>query len=91
MLLSERAARQCWCPFARVLCSAQYAMAGVNRDGSGMDPHSRCIGSECMAWRWKEDPGPQPPNAPERDDRGWCGLAVTPASVAIAKEVTANE
>ncbi len=37
-----------------------------------------CIGSACMAWRWREPPGPQPPDAPEPSDEGWCGLAGRP-------------
>lgn len=77
MLLSEREAKQRWCPFVRY---TSVRGSGINRWTDAGDENfnpnaTRCLGSECMAWRWVEQPGPQPPNAPERDSRGWCGLA----------------
>lgn len=75
--MTEDEARKKWCPFAR---SGAYVGSGlefspvsgcaVNRDGpatSTIDASgTRCIASECMAWRWR--PGTNPP-------LGFCGLA----------------
>ena len=73
--MTEGEAKEKWCPFAR----SQMLGLVVNRDGFG-SPYdiSLCIGSACMAWRRREPPGPQPPDAPEPSDEGWCGLAGKP-------------
>lgn len=49
---TENEARKCWCPFSRV--------EGSNRVIVDLGVHNsanRCIGSECMAWRWGQYSG----------------------------------
>jgi|HubBroStandDraft_1064217.scaffolds.fasta_scaffold778719_2 hypothetical protein len=49
VLVTEDDAKTKWCPFTRV--GEQASGAAENRpDGS-----FNCIGSACMAWRWKDD------------------------------------
>ncbi len=73
MLLAEEKARQQWCPVA---------MVGMNRampaKGGGKEC-TRCIASNCMAWRWGDGEfSDEPPHVrrPLKDRRrGYCGLA----------------
>jgi hypothetical protein len=61
--MTEEEAAQRWCPFARVPATA------VNRvPGGQAHPAARCLGSGCMAWRWRDT------GRGEGDD-GVCGLA----------------
>lgn len=67
MMLPEAEAKTKWCPFARVALHAGNGGATANRhpsDGStstisppAIEEETRCIGSACMAWRWR-DPAP---------------------------------
>lgn len=55
MLRTEEEARKCWCPFARY---TSVRGQGINRwtdDGdTNLSPNAtKCIASECMAWRWE--------------------------------------
>lgn len=77
MLLTEDEAKEMWCPFARYSSGT----AAANRwKQSEPTPHAlnpvpcRCIASECMAWRWKDQP-PENKVAGEDSWRGFCGLA----------------
>lgn len=73
--MTEQEAKAKWCPFVRLP-----SLAGGNR-GATSDHEvagAQCVGSGCMAWRWLEAPGPQPPDAPERSNEGWCGLGGKP-------------
>lgn len=69
--MNEDEAKTKWCPFAR-------NQPAINRGGMDFlhDCDPRCIGSECMAWRWNKDNrqevGHDEIGAPER---GYCGLA----------------
>lgn len=90
MLLTEEDARTRWCPFAR-LSMSEDAVEGnhaSNRFEAGTMGHrrTRCLASECMAWRWAEVAGTGTPvldeEAPARvrfepnpDRKGRCGLA----------------
>jgi hypothetical protein len=83
-MVTEEEAKKRWCPFVRLGLSGRLPSA-LNRiqdsDNSVAVPFgARCIASECMAFRWLEPPGPRPPDAPERDDRGYCGLSGPPQS-----------
>ena len=55
MILTEDEAKTKWCPFARESYSADHkggvATATANRF-TGLNDYSRCIASQCMAWRW---------------------------------------
>lgn len=71
MLTTEKQARDKWCPFT----VTGYAGMGLNRmsgvrsdHGSGIVHDTRCIASECMAWRWSRT----------LNDFGHCGLASVP-------------
>lgn len=53
-------------------------------DDPGNPPSARCIGSACMAWRWKDAPvvgrrlNPDKPAPFDRAGDGFCGLAGKP-------------
>ena len=67
-LVTERLARLKWCPFVMRLSVASAAVV-INRDVDDR-PIGRCIGSDCMAWRWqKED------RSRTEASQGYCGLA----------------
>mgnify|MGYP006919647047 CR=1 FL=1 len=77
---TEDEARRNWCPMVRALAHEGHASVAVNRahpDGVLDITQARCIASDCMWWRWVEGggPGPQHPDEPERDMRGFCGFA----------------
>lgn len=68
--LTEDEAKKRWCPFARTLYVGK--AGGIqppsnrfsNPDGQENNPPDcRCIGSACMAWRWR------------LSGDGYCGLA----------------
>jgi hypothetical protein len=51
MLLTEEEAAQKWCPLAQGM---QQKGLVANRDEAGSPTsNATCIGSGCMAWRWK--------------------------------------
>jgi hypothetical protein len=74
--MTEDEAKTKWCPFAR----AQSMNVAVSRDGFGAAYDTcLCIGSACMAWRWKMEPlvdGFSPRIESKTDGR--CGLAGKP-------------
>lgn len=86
MLRTETEARRCWCPFAISLRQNSDSMTGVNRDGNKSDPRSRCLASECMAWRKQESKTFSYKAEAEfrrsgqrlESDEGYCGLAGSP-------------
>lgn len=82
-MLTEEKAKKKWCPFARM----RWDNIPLNRDGYDK-PITRCIASECMAWRWDFSlwnleakrwwqSGDSTNSAVEHrvTDRGRCGLA----------------
>jgi len=70
-MYTEDEAREKWCPHARMLESygerASYNRA-VSPSGGDEEASTKCIGSACMAWRWK----------PGDNRRGYCGLSGSP-------------
>ena len=53
--VTELQAGEVWCPFSRVRAGVS---VGFNRDQAEsaemfMSPESFCVGSFCMAWRWR--------------------------------------
>jgi len=84
-MLTEEEAKTKWCPFARVAgrTTSDNAAQGCNRNYTGgPDSGGLCIGSACMAWRWKARFGTDPVN-PENCAQlepmyGYCGLAGRP-------------
>ena len=77
--MTEEEAKTKWCPFARIPDGEP--VVAVNRP----EPYGdvpKCLGSFCMMWRWQDDPtGAQPPDGPEPNMTGWCGLAGKPQGV----------
>lgn len=56
MLRTEEEAKKCWCPFTRIPADDRVSLPGnaaINRGppGSEAEKRTRCIASECMAWR----------------------------------------
>lgn len=86
MLLREKKARTKWCPFVRVGGPVGNKGQGTSANRSpGQHPASDsdflCLGSGCMAWRWKSEltryvrtPSGMTPTLTKRV-RGYCGLA----------------
>jgi hypothetical protein len=96
---TEDEARKCWCPHVRFLSDPDGRFAATNRVDSEtelsetlakplgeINGTSRCIASECMAWRWGDVPNPnypqhmattEPPTV-KSDTHGFCGLAGRP-------------
>ena len=83
-MTTEAEAKTKWCPFARI--AHVNAPTGGNRHYSGVGAEenlgliTRCIGSECMAWRWdrKQMVGEydsQYSKAKPENRQGYCGLA----------------
>lgn len=68
MLLTEKQAARTWCPFQTGGRAWEHSQASQARDEGdrarlGVEQRS-CIGSKCMAWRWKADPEVRPGQAP---------------------------
>ena len=61
----EIEAKTKWCPFAQI--------DGMNRYPNGK-PATRCVGSDCMMWRWDEGGRKFGNDA----THGYCGLAGEP-------------
>ena len=73
--MTEAEAKQRWCPFAMTVTrttSANRMFGGTidEKVEEAVREQTRCLGSECMAWRW----------VGEDDDYqgGYCGLAGKP-------------
>lgn len=79
--MTEGEAKTKWCPFVRYPCGYK----AINRPTSAIgDDGNRgsCIGSECMAWRWKVTPQQvteawrdEPEHTRITSSDGFCGLA----------------
>jgi hypothetical protein len=84
MIVEPKAATEKWCPFRHTLPYAgEYNdLSGVVEDPVGINSHARCIGPDCMAWRWlsmrlDQDSGEY--KAATQD--GYCGLAGVPMRI----------
>ena len=94
MYLTEAEARKKWCPFVRArdfwdgsACSGNAdafdEKTSDSADYSRNPLDSRCIASECMAWRWGDgvldsaDSGGGAPGT-KGNDVGYCGIAGKP-------------
>ncbi len=73
-IYTEREAWDRWCPFARVaenLSNVPFAFNRVQNiagDQITAPPGAKCIGSQCMAWRWDRND-----ETPDGHARGYCG------------------
>lgn len=80
---TEAEARKCWCPFMRVPFSSivdglGIAVAVNNAKTADDEGLTRCIASECMAWRWTGEFKDDPEVKFVKDATGYCGLAGKP-------------
>ncbi|MGI9502699.1 MAG: hypothetical protein ACR2RE_06560 [Geminicoccaceae bacterium] len=85
MLLTEQAAKEKWCPFARVGKDGSGNRYSFDTDLAAGSAFARCIASDCMAWRWGNEAQGVPAyeakpvaGAPGHFDNapmGYCGLA----------------
>lgn len=77
--MTEEEAKTKWCPMLQVSAAAGVLGTVSNRSNAfddNSDRHGRCIGSQCMAWRWDGGfPLPNDPPAIREHYRGHCGLA----------------
>jgi hypothetical protein len=85
--MTENEAKEKWCPFARQLdwasespsvdIPAQMMFSAANRYLAPNNDFPRCIGSDCMAWRWS--PGVSGGTSEAFSSvEGHCGLAGKP-------------
>lgn len=74
MSVTEEEAKTKWCPEARASNNGEQPVT-INRSYNAPDPDCLCIGSACMAWRWKL----QTRFDEEREGKlGYCGKAGKP-------------
>jgi hypothetical protein len=64
--MTESEAKTKWCPFVRQSATFKDGFGlSYNRSAVENAPECRCIGSNCMVWRWSV----------MRDGHGFCGLS----------------
>ena len=86
--MTKGEAKERWCPFVRVFYMPSnpgvMPPPAFNRSmsrladgsmGTDMPPAARCVGAQCMAWRWNDD---FTDDAPIEDRQGYSGLAGRP-------------
>lgn len=87
MILTEEEAKTKWCPETRVHVVPDMGGVYVNKPlsesntyGYATEKSVMCIGSACMAWRWKLAREAANPIRTERSDyaHGYCGKAGKP-------------
>jgi len=81
MFVEHDEARTMWCPMVRCLHLSEDVISNcsINDIGQKNWDYARCIGSECMMWRWLSiDVNDE---NYERDwDKGYCGLGGKPCA-----------
>lgn len=78
MLLTEEQAKEKWCPNTRVSSPHGTWNVSIRRESV---PHTRCIASQCMAWRFYVEPiyGDAGGYMGQRQtDKGYCGAFGVP-------------
>lgn len=76
--MKESEAKEKWCPFSKLLYDG-FKITSINRNHvkelSEDDP--KCLGSECMLWRWSHTSegryGGSPLPLPRESWEGYCG------------------
>ena len=81
--MTEQEAKTKWCPMARTVSDTRnHATANrlVDRGPSNADSDCMCLVSDCMMWRWDEEPRYQKCDLPPIPNTGYghCGLAGKP-------------
>lgn len=82
MMDTEEEAKKKWCPMARTCYTdAREGSSVSNRtigpDGNGSTYGARCLGSDCMMWRWETEICPEKQEI-VNSNKGYCGLAGKP-------------
>jgi hypothetical protein len=76
--MTEDEARKMWCPFVRVADSLDATPPAANctagPDADRTPDWASCVGSLCMAWRWKKFDSARFMSA-DGEYVGYCGLA----------------
>lgn len=79
---TEAEARECWCPFARVIFLGNGdSLTAHNRYDDGPAPGAKCIASGCMGWRFATAGAGEGPST-----LGYCGLAGAPHYATFPEE-----
>ena len=82
MIVTEEEAKGMWCPEARIGGPMNTEAEGTsyNRWPQSPSPDAQCIGSACMAWRWRTVPDLRRVDRTLGDDYsyGYCGKAGKP-------------
>ena len=77
MMTSEEVAKTKWCPLTSLFAYSLKGCATVNRrsdeDGDLIPNDAKCLGSQCMAWRWEIYNGAEAVH--QAGDCGFCGMA----------------
>lgn len=72
MLVSERDAKELWCPLVRHSANGETFNRGEGDKYLNLSPTSshpcNCLGSKCAGWRWKTEKTNHPA-------KGYCGFA----------------
>lgn len=72
--MTEEEAKTKWCPFVRHAedTNQETSVPAFNRLAEPLRYNLNCVGSDCMAWRWKPFAGYE---VHDDYDQGFCGLA----------------
>jgi hypothetical protein len=83
--MTENEAKTKWCPFARTIALMEGKSCGPANRITSVAPeppslaYDKCLGSQCMAWRWNHGPDdPEPNKVRIYIPDGYCGLADKP-------------
>jgi hypothetical protein len=83
MVTTENEAAHIWCPMMRLPQLVTngpggqiMGVAATNVDQNGQDRLFKCVGSNCMMWRWQDTQASTAKGPAER--RGYCGIAGAP-------------
>jgi hypothetical protein len=78
MKTTEEDAKTKWCPEGRLIAKFNNGDAATFNRTQGRSDWPRCIGSDCMFWRWVRDEHGWPENDSNGHALGYCGAAGQP-------------
>lgn len=70
--MDEQTAKTKWCPYKAMHQATAIALMDANRRPVDL-PHSTCVGSECMMWRWGSETMylPETSGVKQAESEGW--------------------
>ena len=74
MALTEKEAKEKWCPMVRITVLPD-TRAGMSNRGETKKGSAACIASNCMMWRWERGTPADPEAQKHYNIKGYCGLA----------------